>query len=609
MTTISPPKATEAEPVEVPERPQLAPQVQLVGELPDNAFVDRQWLVQRDGNFIQLTELLYRIVEHVDGERDVEEIAERVTDSTEWLVTGEQVESMIASRLIPTGIVLGANGTVVDRATEPAPDPLGVNMRVKVIGPRVIEPVTRFLQYLFAAPVVLAMLVAALAAHWWLYTEHGLLAALIDALYTPGALLIIVAVVLMSAVVHEFGHASGLRYGGGHARRMGAGFFAVFPVFFTDATDSYRLGRWARVRTGLGGVYFHLIFALALMAFALATGNEFLLIAVLLINLEIAHQFIPFVRLDGYWVLTDLTGVPDFYSQSRPFLRSLLPKHMSTGSRLPALKRWAQGVFLGYIVLMLPVMAFLLLLLIKRLPGIVTIAWDAILTHAAIVRDSAAEGDLLALATSGLQILILLLPLVGIGYLLYTLTFRPLRAAWRHPDRDMRIGGVLTMSAIIGGLLLYWAPQLPFTSEAPPAGVRTFEVAGNEHVMTRVSYPQTPPVGGNHHPQWQNCGFYAVPIRNENGVHSLEHGAIWITYRPGLARDKIQLLREKAREEARLLISPNPSLPRPVVASAWGRQLSVDSPRDARIDRFIGAFKGEAPEAGGPCSDGKATAR
>jgi putative peptide zinc metalloprotease protein len=111
------------------------------------------------------------------------------------------------------------------------------------------------------------------------------------------------------------------------------GLYLVFPAFFTDVTDGYRLTRAARVRTDLGGVYFHLLFASALIAGTAVTGNQLLLFAALLINIEIGRQFIPFVRLDGYWLLTDLTGVPDFLSQMGPFLRSILPGRQKIRTR------------------------------------------------------------------------------------------------------------------------------------------------------------------------------------------------------------------------------------------------------------------------------------
>src|SRR5919205_3675464 len=116
---------------------------------------------------------------------------------------------------------------------------------------------------------------------------------------------------------------------------MGVGFYLSLPTFYTDTTDAYRLGRWARLRTDLGGVYFHLVFGLGLMALYFITRQEVLLAVVLVISMDILYQLIPYVRLDGYWALADLTGIPDLFSQMGPFLRSVLPV---PGSKLPRLK-------------------------------------------------------------------------------------------------------------------------------------------------------------------------------------------------------------------------------------------------------------------------------
>src|SRR5215212_6062996 len=91
--------------VDVPERPRLAPGVELLGQMQDTAFVDRQWLIQRDGAFLQVTELLYRVAERIDGERTVEEIAAELTASTDWAVTAENVRQLLFAKLIPMGLV------------------------------------------------------------------------------------------------------------------------------------------------------------------------------------------------------------------------------------------------------------------------------------------------------------------------------------------------------------------------------------------------------------------------------------------------------------------------------------------------------------------------
>ena len=138
---------------------------------------------------------------------------------------------------------------------------------------------------------------------------------------------------------------------------------------------------------------------------------------------------------------------------------------------------------------------------------------------------------------------------------------------------------------------------------APPEGTEEFEVDTANHVSEDVEYPQTPPVGGDHDPAWLNCGVYGEPVREESAVHSLEHGAVWITYRPDLEEQAVEALEERARGETHVLVTPFEGLSDPVVLSAWGRQLRVDSADDERIDAFISAFQRgpQSPEAGAGC--------
>lgn len=140
----------------------------------------------------------------------------------------------------------------------------------------------------------------------------------------------------------------------------------------------------------------------------------------------------------------------------------------------------------------------------------------------------------------------------------------------------------------------------------PPSGVKSFEVTSREHTEGRISYDQTPPVGGNHNPVWQNCGSYAEPVRSENAVHSLEHGAVWITYQPDLPQKQVRQIRELASNNTYVLASPYPDLPSPVVASAWGKQLQLDSADASSLKRFVSAFKQgpQTPEPGAVCTGG-----
>src|SRR5205814_6564565 len=144
----------------------------------------------------------------------------------------------------------------------------------------------------------------------WMYFVHGVGGSVHDALYAPGLMLLATGAMVLAAGFHELGHAAALKYAGGHVKAMGFGLYLVYPAFYTDVSDNYRLKRWGRIRTDLGRFYFNLLFVLALMGLYVATGHEWLLLIVVLINLEIIHQLLPFVRLDGYWVLADITGIP-----------------------------------------------------------------------------------------------------------------------------------------------------------------------------------------------------------------------------------------------------------------------------------------------------------
>ena len=145
----------------------------------------------------------------------------------------------------------------------------------------------------------------------------------------------------------------------------------------------------------------------------------------------------------------------------------------------------------------------------------------------------------------------------------------------------------------------------PAVAEATPiAGVETFEVEPASHTADAVEYPQDPPAGGPHDPSWQKCAVYDAPVRNENAVHSQEHGAVWITYQPDLAKSDRETLAELAVDQPYLLISPYPGLEDPVVVSAWGAQLRLDDVSDPRLQAFIERYAGNGPERGATCDSG-----
>ncbi|HEX5741637.1 MAG TPA: DUF3105 domain-containing protein, partial [Pilimelia sp.] len=134
-------------------------------------------------------------------------------------------------------------------------------------------------------------------------------------------------------------------------------------------------------------------------------------------------------------------------------------------------------------------------------------------------------------------------------------------------------------------------------------------VTAGDHKPGPIAYDVRPPVGGPHNALWQNCvgEVYAAPVASEHVVHSMEHGAVWITYRPDLPPDQVDTLAAKVRNRDRMILSPFPGLDAPISMQAWGYQLTLDDAGDERVNQFIKAFRIKAAVENAPCAEGVTT--
>ncbi|MEO5318855.1 DUF3105 domain-containing protein [Arthrobacter sp. CC3] len=148
--------------------------------------------------------------------------------------------------------------------------------------------------------------------------------------------------------------------------------------------------------------------------------------------------------------------------------------------------------------------------------------------------------------------------------------------------------------------------RLNAAAARPIDGEQDYPDQSRNHTSEPVSYPRTPATGGDHAPVWTNCGVYTTPVEQTRAVHSLEHGAVWLTYRPDLGADQLAELTALAGKQDYLLLSPVAEQAKPVVATAWGKQLAVDSGSDERLAPFIKKYRQgpQSPEPGAVCSGG-----
>ena len=305
--------------------------------------------------------------------------------------------------------------------------------------------------------VTVALVLGLLAFDVWLFAIHGLADGLRTALYNPELLLAVLASVVVATAFHEFGHASACRYSGGRPGVMGVGFYLVYPAFYCDVTDAYRLSRAGRLRTDLGGVYFNGIFALLAGGVFFATGQEAALLAAAVQHLILLQQLLPLMRFDGYYVLTDLTGVPDILSRIKPIFRSLV-RGRDHEPQVAELKPWVRVVVTAYLLTLVPTLSFLFVWMVMGAPRILATVYDSFGLQ--LDRFQGAVG-LADAGVAAVGILALVLPVVAMTLSLTRvgrLAGRGL-VRWARGSVRRTVAATILAAAVIGAVTYIWWPN------------------------------------------------------------------------------------------------------------------------------------------------------
>ncbi len=438
---------------------KLVTGVELLGASEGSGYVEEHHLARTaTGRVVQLTRLLFLVAEaggH-EGRSDVE-VAEQVSEAFGKTVTADNVRTL-ADKLRPLGILTAPDGSDPDVVE---PDPLlALKLRSTLLGPAGVRRLTAPLRPLFFLPVVAVALVGLVLLDLWLFFSHGLAEGVRESMAAPGLFLLAFGLVVLSAAFHECGHATACAVGGGRPGRMGAGIYLAWPAFYTDVTDAYRLDRRARLRTDLGGVYFSCLLVLALGGAYALTSFEPLLLIAFLMQIEVVHQMLPFLRLDGYYVVSDLVGVPDLFRRTGPVLKSMVPGRAPEPAVLE-LKRWVRNVVRLWVLVVVPVLAFNIGMILLNFPQLVSTAWNS---GARLVGEMSGAG-VATVAVDVVQLVFLAVPVVGLGYTFVRLARQLSAKGWSASagSPGKRAGFVLASVAVVAGLAFAWWPDARYT--------------------------------------------------------------------------------------------------------------------------------------------------
>jgi putative peptide zinc metalloprotease protein len=439
--------------------PRRAAGVELLGSMRGSGYRRPPALVRRgDGQTVQLTPVLYALLDAIDGTRDHEAIAAATGARIRRRLAPEDVEYLIEKQLRPQGLLVAPDGREpVTRKTNPL---LALKFRVVITDPDVTRKVTAPFSRLFHPVVVVPVLLAFAVSVWWLLFERGLGSAAHHALYNPELLLLVFALTVISGGFHEFGHAAACRYGGATPGAMGAALYIVWPAFYTDVTDSYRLGRGGRLRVDLGGLYFNALFAVAMFALWWATGWDAVLLLIPAQLLQMVRQLAPFIRADGYHIIADLIGVPDLFAHIKPTLLGLLPTHWGRPEGR-VLKWWARLLVAAWVVIVVPLLVGVLALTVLTLPRILSTTADSAGKRLIMVQTAWVDGQAAETVIGLLGLLAIAVPAVGAAYLSWRIVGKNAARLWRATaGRPTHRAGVALGMVVVAALVAWsWWPD------------------------------------------------------------------------------------------------------------------------------------------------------
>ncbi|MGI5197881.1 hypothetical protein ACQEVY_30340 [Streptomyces sp. CA-288835] len=400
-----------------------------MGEFAGSGYRNPPLLVYRfDGQVIHLPPLLYQAAQALDevsraakrplnGRQLMSRVARELSRTTGRTFAAEHVIFLIDRKLAPLGITTYTDGSQPTVAKSEHPF-LGLRFRAALVSERATWFISGLFAWLYRPLVLVVAVTAIVASEIWLFSTQNMGQAMAHVMANPAGILLVVLLTLASAAFHEVGHAAACRYGRVPPGAMGCGIYLVWPAFYTDVTNSYRLSKSGRLRTDLGGVYFNGLFIVGLFLLYEYTGSPLLLVTFLLVNLEMVQQLLPTLRFDGYYIVSDLVGIPDLFKYVGPILKRTILRRPADEA-LNALKRWPQIVVTVWVLAVLPALAIQLGIVFFQLPDLAATAWQ---TMVSLASGATAGGNpVLGVLSACVQILFLLLPLLGLVLILWQL--------------------------------------------------------------------------------------------------------------------------------------------------------------------------------------------
>ena len=388
----------------------------------DTSTADNSFRVElADGRHFQINERLYKLLDLLHTPLTMVELAEKFYQQTNNQIPLDQLETLCTQ-------LLAQNLIRLDGQPQPAVQPatpkayLGMHFRRTVLSTEWLAPMARlfrgFFHWQIAVPVILLLLVS----HVLAYRELSLQPELRFELFT-GPLLTIC--LLFSIFLHELGHVAACHRWHCPHGPLGFGLYFSMPVFYVDVTQAWRLNRRQRATVDIGGVYIQMLCVPLALLLYYWTGNATYLMVIITIDMLVLYNFEPFMKLDGYWLLSDLTGVANLHTRTKEAAMLILKRlwqritgktRTSATSAFGQWPRWVQLIIWAYLVLSAVIWPLFMVYWLPMLWQTLRTYPELIQTAAATFITAAGQGDI---STAAAQLSAFFMPtliLVGLGF-------------------------------------------------------------------------------------------------------------------------------------------------------------------------------------------------
>ncbi len=293
--------------------PILAPELH-IQKFSDSAYLLHQ---KKYGHYVKVSKAVYQLLELIDGKKSFQLISDEYNAKYKQAITAELPYTLFFKKLVKYGLL--TNTSDLAKYSE---KPNYLKLSFTIVGANTLDGITPFFAFLFTPRLIKLFFIASSAicmGTLWLNFEE-IKQFFYMFVPTTEAVVFFFGIMFLSVTFHEIGHVSAAKFYGARHGGIGGGFYLFTPVYYADVTDIWRLPVKQRIMVNVAGVYFELLFCSFLCVLSLLISNSYLGVMAFIVFLHSLYNLLPFIRNDGYWVLSDALGTPNLSKKSSSHL-------------------------------------------------------------------------------------------------------------------------------------------------------------------------------------------------------------------------------------------------------------------------------------------------